>query len=264
MRQAVCSGCLRPLPMNPGRPGRPRRYCGRQCIDWAQNHPRDFRRVLRSCRGCGADISERPMHASYCKDACRPPRATKALERSCSHCGVDISARPGQAKYCSKRCNEIASGKRLPAPLPLAACALPECAATFQPWKTGQRCCSEKHSKLLYNRESRADGRQKRGPWNDKRRDSYHRRKALKKGASTGAPVRMTEIAERDRWRCHLCGTRVGKKIVWPHPRSPSLDHVVPLSKGGIHDPANVALAHLGCNTAKNNRGGGEQLMLIG
>lgn len=71
-------------------------------------------------------------------------------------------------------------------------------------------------------------------------------------------------IADRDHWRCHICKTRVGKKIAWPHVRSASLDHVVPLSKGGAHDPSNVRLAHLGCNSAKGNRGGGEQLLLIG
>jgi 5-methylcytosine-specific restriction endonuclease McrA len=116
---------------------------------------------------------------------------------------------------------------------------------------------------MLYNREARAAGQQ-RTEWNDRRRDHYHRRKALKKGASTGRPVRLAEIAERDGWRCSLCKKAVNPAVKWPDPKSPSLDHVVPLSKGGAHDPSNVALAHLGCNTAKNNRGGGEQLMLIG
>jgi 5-methylcytosine-specific restriction endonuclease McrA len=72
------------------------------------------------------------------------------------------------------------------------------------------------------------------------------------------------EIAERDRWKCRLCGKRVMRSRPWPDPLSPSLDHIVPLTKGGAHDPSNVQLAHLRCNTAKGNRGGGEQLMLIG
>lgn len=187
----------------------------------------------------------------------------RATQRVCPGCGADISSRPRQAKWCSTKCRETVHGTRRSSPLAAALCALPECGAEFQPFKEGQRCCSEKHGKLLYNRESRADGRQK-AEWNDKRRDNYHRRRALKKAASTGEPVLLAAIAERDRWRCSICKKAVNPKLEWPHPKSPSLDHVVPLSKGGAHDPSNVALAHLGCNTAKNNRGGGEQLMLIG
>ncbi|NKT05174.1 hypothetical protein GS485_11095 [Rhodococcus hoagii] len=52
--------------------------------------------------------------------------------------------------------------------------------------------------------------------------------------------------------------------MVYPHPKSASLDHVIPLSCGGAHDPSNVALAHLACNVAKGDRGGGEQLFLFG
>lgn len=179
-------------------------------------------------------------------------------------CKADISHRPMQAKWCSKRCFETVKGTRRSTPLLGAICALAECGAPFQPKQEGQRCCSEKHGKLQYNRESRADGRQKSSVWNDKRRDNYHRRRALKKATATGEPVLFAEIAERDRWRCSLCKKVVNPAVKWPDPKSPSLDHVVPLSKGGAHDPSNVALAHLGCNTAKNNRGGGEQLMLIG
>lgn len=44
----------------------------------------------------------------------------------------------------------------------------------------------------------------------------------------------------------------------------PSIDHIVPLSQGGTHELANVQLAHYRCNLSKNNRGSGEQLLLIG
>jgi hypothetical protein len=91
----------------------------------------------------------------------------------------------------------------------------------------------------------------------------WHRREALKKGAFV-ADVDRTVIFERDGWKCGLCHKRVDKRIAHPHPKSPSLDHIIPLSDGGTHEPANVQLAHLGCNSAKSNRGGGEQLLLLG
>lgn len=76
--------------------------------------------------------------------------------------------------------------------------------------------------------------------------------------ASTGEPVLLAEIADRDAWRCGICGGSVDAKVKWPDPLSPSLDHVVPLSKGGAHDPSNVRLAHVRCNSARGNRVVGE------
>jgi 5-methylcytosine-specific restriction endonuclease McrA len=89
-------------------------------------------------------------------------------------------------------------------------------------------------------------------------------RAARKRGASEVEKIDRLEIFERDHWRCGLCRERVGKKLSWPHPRSASLDHVVPLVAGGSHTRANVQLAHLECNIRKNARGYGEQLALIG
>lgn len=94
-------------------------------------------------------------------------------------------------------------------------------------------------------------------------RDQVHQRRAWKlKGASE--KIDSLEIFERDGWKCGLCHQKVDSQLVWPHRMSPSLDHIVPLSKGGDHVRTNVHLAHLTCNLSKRDRGGGEQLMLFG
>lgn len=157
---------------------------------------------------------------------------------------------------CSRHCWYVACGRKLPGPLASLECALPECSVVFVPQARRQRSCSEAHGKKLWNREHPEQ-------WNDRKRDNYHRRRALKASASTGQPVRLSEIRERDGNRCHLCRKTVPGKT-WPHPLSPSLDHVIPLSKGGPHEPSNVRLAHLRCNVEKGADGGNEQLLLIG
>lgn len=65
------------------------------------------------------------------------------------------------------------------------------------------------------------------------------------------APVRRAEIIERDRGLCQLCGDPVALEQRVPHPLAPTLDHVVPLARGGTHEPANVQLAHFICNSRK-------------
>lgn len=89
--------------------------------------------------------------------------------------------------------------------------------------------------------------------WTDARRDAYHRRRARRKGASSGERVVLADIAARDGWTCHLCHEAVDPALTYPSPQSASQDHVVPLSRGGAHDPENVKLAHLSCNVRKGN-----------
>jgi len=74
------------------------------------------------------------------------------------------------------------------------------------------------------------------------------------------------EIFERDGWRCQIpgCGRRVKRTAVAPHPLAPTLDHIIPRSEGGDHTRANVRCAHFICNSRRGNRGGNDQLLLVG
>lgn len=71
----------------------------------------------------------------------------------------------------------------------------------------------------------------------------------------------LTYLIKRDRGRCGICHKPVRAKT---GPMRPGIDHIVPLSRGGTHELANVQLCHHWCNLSKNNRGGGEQLLLVG
>jgi 5-methylcytosine-specific restriction endonuclease McrA len=73
----------------------------------------------------------------------------------------------------------------------------------------------------------------------------------------------LAEIVERDGYRCGLCCTLVTMSKVIPHPKAPTIDHIVPLSAGGDDTKANVQLACFLCNSIKGNRGS-QQLKLIG
>lgn len=96
----------------------------------------------------------------------------------------------------------------------------------------------------------------------EKIRDACRKHKALKRG-NNHEPYVENYIFERDNWMCQLCGRKINKRFKWPNPLSKSIDHIIPLSKGGADAPINVQAAHLRCNMSKN-AGNGGQLRLIG
>ena len=54
---------------------------------------------------------------------------------------------------------------------------------------------------------------------------------------------------------CAICGLPVDTSLKFPDPYSPSVDHIIPIIKGG--DPANpdnLQLTHLVCNQVKGSR----------
>lgn len=60
-------------------------------------------------------------------------------------------------------------------------------------------------------------------------------------------------IFKRDGWICGICKEPVDPKLRYPNPRSASLDHKIPLAKGGPHTRANAQCAHLECNVKKGD-----------
>lgn len=94
-----------------------------------------------------------------------------------------------------------------------------------------------------------------------KRLDS-RKRKVLKRG-NAHEPYRDSYVFERDGWICQLCGQKINKRLKYPNPRSKSIDHIIPLSKGGNDSPMNVQATHLRCNVGKHATNKG-QLRLFG
>src|SRR5437867_4393718 len=88
------------------------------------------------------------------------------------------------------------------------------------------------------------------------RREAYLHAKRARTRFLPHEPITRETLAKRDRWRCHICKGKV-VKTNW------SIDHLIPLSKGGSHLYVNVALAHRLCNIRRHT-GGRVQLRLLG
>lgn len=54
---------------------------------------------------------------------------------------------------------------------------------------------------------------------------------------------------------CGICGKPVDKSLKSPHPLSATVDHIIPIAKGGHpSDIENLQLAHRNCNRQKSDK----------
>ena len=77
------------------------------------------------------------------------------------------------------------------------------------------------------------------------RKGSRVRRERLAK--ATSGPVDMNAVLQRHGLICHICRNPI-------HHERISFDHIVPLSRGGLHVEENLAPAHLRCNSLKGTK----------
>lgn len=242
------------------------------------------RLIWAACEDCGAErwvnlVGGKPQHVR-CQGCVRPVRSSGekrtadiARRRNpCSSCGRPMWWNSGSSrKRGLGTCRECRKGQ--PAPygkrgmrdrtLAARRRTCENCGDEFVAASKKGRFCSNKCANSARNAARRLPEAERKAAQRERYAAKCRRRRALKRGAKA-EPYTLSEIAERDRYRCGECRKRVAMKRPYPHPSSPSIDHVVPITQGGDDTKANIRLTHLRCNISRGNRGGREQLGLIG
>lgn len=228
----------------------------------------------RPCRKCDRIGSRKPRPCEVCATTYTP---THSLQRACGRaCGVILRRMDGvdpwpsstvawrRCAYCAtwytqrgrKRCGCKATSSylTLAGSTKTVSCADCGCEVVYVVTGSGSRRlrCTECQGRR--NADARRARKKKYGTNDRKRARAY---------GVEYEPIDRQKVYERDHWKCGLCGKRVLKNTRAPHPRSPSLDHVIPMSCGGPHTYANVQLACFLCNSLKG-AGGSQQLALVG
>jgi 5-methylcytosine-specific restriction endonuclease McrA len=230
--------------------------------------------MLHQCVICGKVFERNRVDARYCSAVCHSLRKRngKRPDRECNACGEIFAPVAKGHLYCSAQCAKPAKSRVRWKPCPTAkhyftVQSAPSCGCVSRPARAPmvKRCIE---CGVDYHREP-LDGRSLRcAPCRalhaaEQKRIGKDRRRARRRDAYR-ADVWRSKIYLRDNYRCQICGKKLKMNLMVPHPLSPVLDHIVPLARGGTHEPANVQAAHFLCNSRKAQYGGGEQLLLIG
>ena len=274
MTDGICSRCGVAFMLNTV--GRPRKYC-RTCKSVRIAYISDQLCAVELCdkttiaRGlCSAHYSKQsrvPRFEIVCAECGRSAKVKRKSSRHCSpECGSRSSLRLAHAKTGERRRVELEqrrpfaqlelyTGPRTPARVTVA-----HTYGGNRAFKCGDcRICGRGFVTLYTDVTCSAECQQK----HERRTKRIHkdRRRALERKAFI-EDVSRHEVFERDGYRCHLCGRKTDRRQTVPHPRSPTIDHIVPLARGGKHERSNCRTACFRCNCIKQDGGGGEQLLL--
>lgn len=226
-------------------PGKNTRFCERRC--WrrakarrAAGKPERDAEQATACIVCGTSLEGRKHGTRCCSDACQQ-RARGRLKRGespcdpepkgCARCGAPIPKRHwSTARFCSKRCSENYWSiyyVRLRRPVVYRKCLA--CAADIPPEVNlrkkycNKKCAGRDRSPEVVFRYVNA-------------------RRARLAGASA-RPLPKRVLQKLRSAPCFYCGGPGG-----------TVDHVVPLSRGGQHAEGNLVPACLPCNSSKRDK----------
>ena len=81
--------------------------------------------------------------------------------------------------------------------------------------------------------------------------DNARRDKRIRRNGKADLSINLTRLYMRDGGVCALCGKHIDFDCDPQSNEYPSIDHIIPIARGGLHVWDNVQLACRGCNTAK-------------
>lgn len=179
----------------------------------------------RVCRCCGVDIAVRHRKAIYCSVACRKwfirnGTARVRASETCLQCGASLHDKMVSALYCTRKCKMRAVELR-------------------RDRDDAARYLRERDRRIeyatRYARENPQIGQA-----------SKRRRRAVQSSATAGrfTGADWLRVQRRFGFRCSYCGAS-GKM---------TMDHVVPIVRGGQHSEGNIVPACFSCNCRKQGR----------
>jgi 5-methylcytosine-specific restriction endonuclease McrA len=258
-----------------------RRFCSTACSrDWQRRRST----VPRQCSQCGRPIAKDPRdsiaqwHARrFCSAACRRAERLQhvGVTKWCQHCGAEFEPHPHEStaqwegrRFCSRRCAGRWRALNEPSRRLVGLCA--DCGREATLVKGLCRVC--------YGRRRYADDRERhraiRRAWRAENPD-YWKQERIRAAARARTTLWLRENPEKARalWartkhlrRAREAGSRIepahldeARAMLIRDPcsycgqSSGTLDHVVPLSRGGAHAWANLTAACHHCNSRKSD-----------
>ena len=210
------------MPASP--PRKPCEWCGEL-----------FYPARKTSRTCSADC--RKKHNTTEQNAKYKAKRDNARgkSRQCGQCQTSFSPARSDSWYCSNSCAQKAKYYRTLPQKPTRECS--ECGKDITELRVDANTCSSYCGGVRAKRLNRS-----------RYLVSQQQREAIKRQATVGYGVPEREwikILSRFNYSCYYCSEQNIKL---------TMDHIVPISRGGAHSIGNVAPACGSCNSSKGTK----------
>lgn len=253
-------------------------YCSKECGNvWEKENPR----YAKCCLECNGEFKTNNKHQKYCSPECEGKSRRRTISFVCSECGNKfIPKMNDRTTYCSRECYFKAKHKNAKPKINNVIVAknvlCAECGKEFQTCR-GQKYCSDRCRMIHYNTKKkdtfkplqfeceecgitivalRGDKRRKfcshccSRRHSDRKKETQRRYRLIENG-EIDHNITLKKLIKRDNEMCYICNDKVNVNSNSNADEYPSIDHVIPVAKGGTHTWDNVRLAHRYCNSVK-------------
>lgn len=202
------------------------------------------------CSWCGCQIvpNIRGPQKLWCSRNCRYLAGRQkriAILRNCNVCGLQFVY--GNKKlFCSPQCSKVGGQIRSRAYQRMMSALVEKPLTRMKKcgWcNTDMEVPFSYTGTRAYHEPCRAEALRRRNKNKSDKRQS----------AKTDVQIRFHEIAKRDLGVCHICQKEVDLSLPRTSKMGGTLDHVIPISKGGLDLVENLRLAHWICNIRKSD-----------
>ena len=227
--------------------GHKRKYCSDECKKearriynrerWRKQNPDWNKTITKECEHCNKTYEVQGRYASqsrYCSNECQQAyysrqKGHKPMEEYLKE--LEQQKEERQVRLEEKREQQLSNLKCI------------ECGGIFKGTSLHQKLCSTECGRVRRNKQQRL--------CKDKR---------INDDNNIDKDISLETLYKRDRGICYICG---GKCDFGDHtqinghftagPNYPSIDHIIPIARGGMHAWDNVKLAHHHCNSMKSD-----------
>jgi len=198
--------------------GNPKKYCTRLCSERARHkRKKQFKTITKTCRKCSTTFATRKTRQAYCMDACRLADAANMTRQR--------YAKEKDAKFAAK----------YPKGYGEATCGWCGNIRQYDPRTQNPKGFHPECTKQA-------------------RSASYRIKTVRRQKLSTPHRISHQQVVDLYGSDCHICKTAIDLTLPRTHKQGLTVDHFMPISKGGTDEMDNLRPAHWICNVRKRDK----------